>query len=272
MRGFAEEVEALTPSETVARDLSSAIAAGQVELHYQPQVELAGGTVVGLESLSRWTHAGLGVVAPSHFVAVAESTGTIHDLGRWALAEACRVAARWRDQGFDVEIAVNVSPVQLSRRSFFEELERLLCDTGLAAEALTLEITEGRKIRDKTVAIARLDIIADWGVTVSIDDYGSGRSSLGRAAALHAGELKIDRALIAGLDHDRVAHAVAVAHDNGMRVVAEGVESRIHYDFARATGCDRAQGYYITRPIARESCGRWMAAHPGDWRAAPEHR
>ena len=254
--------------ETIARDLPAAIAGGDVELHYQPQVELAGGTVVGLEGLARWTHSRLGAVEPCDFVSVAESSGSIHILGRWALGEGCRAAKRWRDQGFRVEIAVNVSPLQLDRRSFFEELERQLDDTGLPADALILEVTEAQQFRDAAAAASRLDALAERGVTVSIDDYDTGRSTLERAVALHAGELKIDRALIAGMDRERVEQAVVIAPEKGMRVVAEGIETRAQYDFARHTGCDRAQGYYITRPIARETCASWMAAHPGDWRNA----
>lgn len=241
-----------------ARDLTDAIAAGLLDVVYQPQIDLASGRVVAIECLSRWTHGQLGPIPPTEFVALAEATGSIHDLGRFALVQACRFGGAWRRRGIRLEVAVNVSPLQLATDTFFDVLERELFDSGMAAEDLTLEVTEGERIDDHAVLAARLDIIREWGVTVSIDDYGMGHSSLKRAAALHAGELKLDRGIVASEDRMRIGRAAGVAHAAGMRVVAEGIESARQLRMAADLGCDRAQGYFISRPLPPPELERWM--------------
>ncbi len=258
----------MTMHDIAAQHLSGAIADGRVNLHYQPQVELAGGTLVAFEGLSRWTHEQFGAIPAADFVAAAEANGAIYQLGSVALDQGCNAAKRWRDQGIAVEIAVNVSPLQLEQQRFFDELDRRLDDTGLPPSALILEVTESEQIRDSAVLAARLDIIAEWGVTISIDDYGTGHSTLERAMTLHAKELKLDRSMMARMDVDQVGGAVRTAHENGVRVVAEGVETSAQYDFARETGCDRAQGFHVARPASREQCDQWISQHPGDWRDA----
>ena len=265
-RRFAWGLPIFTMHDIAAQHLSDAIAEGRVQLHYQPQVELAGGTLVALEGLSRWTHEQFGPIPAAEFVAAAEANGAIYHLGSVALDQGCRAAKRWRDAGIAVEIAVNVSPLQIEQQRFFDELERRLDDSALPPSALILEVTEAEQIRDPAVLAARLDIVAAWGVTISIDDYGTGHSTLERAMTLHAGELKLDRSMVARMDVDQVGRAVRTAHENGIRVVAEGVETIAQYDFARETGCDRAQGYYVARPGSREQCDQWISQHPGDWR------
>jgi EAL domain-containing protein (putative c-di-GMP-specific phosphodiesterase class I) len=247
--------------EAIARDLADAIAEERIELHYQPQIDLGTGEVVAAEALSRWTHEEWGPVPPSQFVAVAEETGSVHALGHLAVSGCCRFGRAWRDRGRPLEVAVNVSPLQLERDGFFEELERDLAESGMAPENLILEVTESEQIADYEKVAARLDIFQGWGVTVSIDDFGTGHSSLSRAIALHAGELKIDRSIIASGDHDVIVDAVQSAHRAGMRVVAEGIETHRQLTLVQDAGCDRAQGYFIARPTPRSEFDHWMSTH-----------
>lgn len=248
----------MTTSDAVARDLPGAIAAQRLEIVFQPQVDLRTGRVAAVEGLSRWTHDRLGPIPPSQFVAVAEATGAIHQLGRFALAECCRYGRAWHDRGRELAVSVNVSPLQLAGAAFFDELERELAGSGIPPADLILEVTEAEQLSDPEALVARLDIVRDWGVTVSIDDFGTGHSSMDRAATLHAGELKLDRSLLARDDRETIAAAVSDAHRIGMRVVAEGVETARQLDLVRAAGCDRAQGYYISRPLPRPELDDWL--------------
>ncbi|GAA4141233.1 EAL domain-containing protein [Leifsonia shinshuensis] len=250
----------MTTCDAVAHDLADAIAEDRLRIVFQPQIDLRTGDVVALEGLCRWTHETLGPIPPSEFVELAESTGAIHELGRFALAECCRYAATWHDRGEDVAVAVNVSPLQLATSAFFDELEREIADSGVPAENLILEVTEAEKLADPGVLAARLDIVREWGVAVSIDDFGTGHSSMDRALSLRAGELKLDRSLVARADRAAIATVVSDAHRAGMRIVAEGVETRGQLDLVREAGCDRAQGYYIARPAAQGELDAWMAA------------
>lgn len=240
------------------RDLSEAIAAHAFEIYFQPQIEIRTGEVVAVEGLSRLRHRLRGTVSPAEFIPLAEATGAIHDLGRLALDECCRSAKAWADRGIRLEVAVNVSPLQLATTTFFDQLERELVETGVSASDLILEVTESEEIDDHSVLAARLDIVQEWGVTVSIDDVGAGYSSIERATALHARELKLDRSLVAREDWDSARDAVRLARERGMRVVAEGVETERQLRFAQQIGCDRAQGYYIARPAPRERFEAWM--------------
>lgn len=250
----------MTTCDVVARDLPDAIAGHRLQVVFQPQIDLSTGHVVALEGLSRWTHDELGPIPPSEFVAIAEATGAIHELGRFSLAECCRYGKLWHDRGEDLAIAVNVSPLQLATVSFFDELERELAESGIPAEDLILEVTEAERLSEPDVLAARLDIVREWGITVSIDDFGSGHSSMDRATTLRAGELKLDRSLVARSDRDAIASVVGDAHAAGMRVVAEGVETAGQLALVREAGCDRAQGYFIARPAPRRELEDWIAA------------
>jgi len=241
-----------------ASELSRAIAAHELEIHVQPQIDLATGTVVAVEGLSRWTHPTLGPIPPAEFVALAEASGSIHELGLFALRECCRIGRDWRARGIELAVAINVSPLQLQTARFFDELERQLEDSGLPPADLIVEVTEAERIDDYAVVAGRLDIIQQWGVTVSIDDFGAGHSSIDRAVAVHARELKLDRALVGTGDWDAVGEAVALAQRGGMRVVAEGIETAEQLERIRASGCDRAQGYYIARPSSPAVFEEWL--------------
>ncbi|ANF32207.1 hypothetical protein A0130_11455 [Leifsonia xyli] len=253
----------MTTAELDAHDLAHAIETERLRIHVQPQIDLSTERVVAVEGLSRWTHPALGPIPPAEFVALAESTGLIHDLGLFALRECCRIGRDWRERGFELAVAVNVSPLQLQTDRFFDELERQLGESGLAPADLIVEVTEAERIADYGTVAGRLDIIQQWGVTVSIDDFGSGHSSIERAVAVHARELKIDRALVASGDWDQVADAVSLAHDGGMRVVAEGIETEEQLQRVREAGCDRGQGFYIARPSSPNEFIAWLQSFVG---------
>lgn len=248
----------MTTSGVDVRELSRAISEHQLQVHVQPQVDLETADIVGVEGLARWTHPTLGVIPPDEFVALAEASGLIHELGLFVLRECCRIGRDWRTRGFDLSVAVNVSPLQLETDLFFDELERQLSETGLPPADLIVEVTEAERITDYGTVVGRLEVIQQWGVTVSIDDFGSGHSSIERAAAVHARELKIDRSLIAAGDWDGVGEAVALAKKGGMRVVAEGIETQEQLERAKSAGCDRAQGYFIARPSPPDDFEEWM--------------
>ncbi len=252
-----EEVHVALP-ELDAQELVHAIDAHQLEVHVQPQIDLNTTEVVAVEGLCRWTHPTRGPIPPAEFVALAEATGTIHELGLFVLRECCRIGRDWHHRGIDLAVAVNVSPLQLETDFFFDELERQLSETGIPPADLIVEVTEAERITDYGVVAGRLDVIQNWGVTVSIDDFGAGHSSIERAVAVHARELKIDRSLIAAGDWEAIADAVEVARRSGMRVVAEGIETAEQLDQARASGCDRGQGYYIARPSAPAQFEDWL--------------
>lgn len=256
--GTAEKEEHVTAPGVEASELAAAIAANELEVHVQPQIDVASGAVVAVEGLSRWMHPRFGPIPPAEFVALAEASGIIHELGLFALRECCRIGRDWRARGIELAVAVNVSPLQLQTDRFFDELERQLADSGLPAADLIVEVTEAERIEDYAVVAGRLDIIQQWGVTVSIDDFGSGHSSIDRAAAVHARELKLDRSLVAAGDWAAVGEAVALAQERGMRVVAEGIETRDQLQSVAAAGCDRAQGYYIAKPCQPAEFEEWM--------------
>ena len=253
----------MTMTELDAHDLAHAIETEQLRIHVQPQLDLATERVVAVEGLCRWTHPTRGPVPPAEFVALAESTGLIHDLGLFALRECCRIGRDWRERDVDLAIAVNVSPLQLQTDRFFDELERQLGESGLAPADLIVEVTEAERIADYGTVAGRLDIIQQWGVTVSIDDFGSGHSSIERAVAVHARELKIDRALVASGDWAQVADAVSLAHRGGMRVVAEGIETAEQLQRVREAGCERGQGFFIARPSAPDELIDWLQSSVG---------
>lgn len=233
-------------------DLTGAVSRGEIEVFYQPQIEIASGRLVAVESLSRWRHPLRGLIPPRDFISDAESTGAIHALGADVLRRACQAAGRWADGGTPLEIAVNVSAVQLSVPSFFAEVSTILTETPLDPRWLILEVTESLAITDLEVAVSGLGSLKGVGVQVSIDDFGTGFSSIEQVKSLPSTELKIDRSLTqseAPESNNAMKSIVDLAHELGLRVVAEGIETPLQYDRARHLGCDRAQGFLLGHPV-----------------------
>jgi PAS domain S-box-containing protein len=265
--------------------LARAIRDERLTLHYQPVVALPSGRTTGAEALARWHDDELGTVPPDDFIGVAESTGLVHDLGRWVLREACREAMRWTRDDDGPSVSVNVSPVQLVRPDLVDAVAEALDASRLAPERLTLEITETAAVLDLQVTSARLARLRDLGVRVSLDDFGTGFSSITLLRGLPLDQVKIDRTFVAGL-HESAEDAVVVrlaldaAHLLGYTVCAEGVETPEQVRELVSLGCDAAQGWYFGRAVpdpaellvgaGRVPAEDEPALHGPSWMSAPD--
>jgi diguanylate cyclase (GGDEF)-like protein/PAS domain S-box-containing protein len=247
-------------------DLWLALAEEQLVLHYQPQIDLLSGEVVGLEALVRWCHPSRGMIGPTDFIPVAESCGLIVPLGHWALMTACRQAKAWIDAGIDMgEMAVNISPYQFRQPDFVRKVEAVLAETGLPANRLELEITEGTVMHGVDEAIQTLAQLKAMGVRLAIDDFGTGYSSLSYLRRFPIDRLKIDRSFLADVETDRdaaslVTSIVMLSRSLGLQVVAEGVESFAQAEFLRTLECERVQGFHFYAPVSAEEvvdCGQY---------------
>lgn len=222
---------------------------------YQPQFELAAGTLVGCEALLRWPQRDGSVVAPSEFIPMAERSGLIIPLGHFVLEESCRAWVRW--QALDqraLKLSVNVSAVQLSQSDFVEHLERVLGDTGMDPRCLCLEVTESVAMEDPDAVIERIRAVRALGVELAIDDFGTGHSSLAYLKQLECHYIKIDRCFVSGATDDTgcqqiIASVVEMAASYQMQTIAEGVETEEQLQHLRHAGCDLAQGYLLGHPV-----------------------
>jgi diguanylate cyclase (GGDEF)-like protein/PAS domain S-box-containing protein len=249
--------------------LHAAIAQGQLRVHYQPEVCLKTGRILGAEALVRWLHPDNGLVPPDEFIPLAEETGLIEQIGTWVLREACWQAARWRDAGGDAqpfEVWVNLSPRQLTP-SLVAVVAGVLEDTGADPAQLGLEVTETALLGDAEAAIGILTELRALGVRIVIDDFGTGYSSLAYLRRLPVHGVKIDKSFVASLGTSRedaaiVAAVVGMASALGLRTIAEGVETRAQLDQVVRLGCDAAQGYYFAAPETRQSVDTLLAERP----------
>ncbi|MFL6846069.1 MAG: EAL domain-containing protein [Allosphingosinicella sp.] len=235
-------------------DLDSALAENQLWNAYQPKIELATGRVVAVEALARWSHPELGSLAPDTFIPVLEQHGRAGDLTLHVTREALRDLAGWRSAGFGLGVAINISATLLDDGLFMLRLEEILRSSGIPAGCITLEVTETAAMAGPERAVATLDRWRRLGVGVSIDDYGTGQSSLAYLQTLPATELKIDKTFVGAMNEDKrnlilVRSTIAMAHELGLNVVAEGVEDQGCLERLREMGCDQAQGYHISRPV-----------------------
>jgi diguanylate cyclase (GGDEF)-like protein/PAS domain S-box-containing protein len=237
------------------QDLSVAIKNGELSLHYQPQATsrdaVAGGEVIGFEALARWLHPVRGFVPPGDFIPLAEESGLIVAMGEWILREACREAASWSKP---LQVAVNLSPAQFMHGDVVNVVHSILLETGLAPGRLELEITEGVLIEDFDRGLALLRRLKALGVRISMDDFGSGYSSLSYLQAFPFDKIKIDRAFVINLGRNPQSAAIiraviSLGHGLEMSIVAEGVETEEQLGFLADQGCDAVQGYFIGRPL-----------------------
>jgi EAL domain-containing protein (putative c-di-GMP-specific phosphodiesterase class I)/GGDEF domain-containing protein len=244
----------------------------QLRLVYQPKIELATGRCSGAEALLRWRHPSLGDVSPGEFIPVIEPTSLARATTRWVLERALLQVSAWRRAGLVMQVAVNVSAVNLLEPDFCAHVLARLRAHGLPANALAIEITESALMTNRTLATATLEALAAGGVQLAIDDFGTGYSSLAYLQSVPAKVVKIDQSFIRGLDTDErqralVATMIKLSHDLGQLVVAEGVETAPVARFLAGAGCDQVQGYLYARPMAPEQfeewiCAEWTLARP----------
>jgi EAL domain-containing protein (putative c-di-GMP-specific phosphodiesterase class I) len=249
------------------KELRRAIEQDELVLHYQPQVDLASGGVLAVEALLRWKHPDRGTVAPQTFIPIAEASGLIRPMGAWVLAEACRAARRWHDQGLTIGISVNVSAAQLKHQDLPATVAKALESSGISPATLELELTESMFVDPAQLAMHRaVQAIAAMGVRLAIDDFGTGYSSLGYLKRLPVHKIKIDKSFVRELGSDAgdaaiVRSIIGLAHSFGKHVLAEGVEEASQYRFLLAEGCHQGQGYYFARPMPESACTEFLSRH-----------
>ncbi len=245
-------------------DLRHALARGELSLHYQPKIDGQDGQICGVEALLRWTHPQHGMVSPAVFIALAERFGLIGQLGSWVIDEACRQIAEWKRRGANIRVAINISAHQLRGNSLVARIEQALARHGVPASQLLCEITETVAMEDMKATQRTFDGLARIGVFLSIDDFGSGYSSLNYLRQLPARQLKIDRSFVNDLEFSEDARSVVnavvkLAHALNLRVVAEGVETAAQRDILLAMHCDELQGYFFARPMTAQALLAWSA-------------
>ena len=272
---YAVELDTYSPDRlTLLAELREAIERNQLLLHYQPKSDVFTGELLGVEALVRWQHPTRGLIPPDTFVPLAEHSGLIDELTAWVLDRALRSGAEWRADGADLTVSVNVSVRNLADPNFPDKVSASLLRHSTPAGRLVLEITETSLMADPDTALDVLRRLKSLGVKLSIDDYGSGYSSLAYIQQLPVDELKIDRGFVRQLgDNERdqaiVRSTIELGRNLGLRVVAEGVENAVAWNALSDLRCDELQGYYLCRPLPAEELLRWLSTYqPAPPRAA----
>ena len=268
--GYALYTEELTAHAQqrveIASELRRALEQQELRVHYQPVHDLATSRVIGVEALVRWQHPKRGLVSPAEFIPIAERTGLIAQIDAWVMDQACRQMCQWQQAGVVLSfVAVNVSSRLFAHRELYEQVARVLHDTGLDPACLELEVTESAVMEDPEVALEQMHRLRELGVRLAIDDFGTGYSSLLRLKRLPVQKLKIDQGFVAGLPWDEddaaiVRVIIALARSMGMQVHAEGIEQREQAAFLLEQACELGQGYWFGRPVAAAQL---------DWDCAP---
>ena len=243
--------EQLRDRQLLEHDLRAGISEHQLELHYQPLLDLSTKEIAGFEALVRWRHPTRGLMAPGDFIPLAEESGLVLPLGRWVIETACREAASW---ALPLRIAVNLSPVQFRQADLAAMIRQILHETGLPPERLELEVTESVLIRHADQAVEILTELRNFGVNISLDDFGTGYSSLSYLRKFPFNKMKLDRSFIQALGEDQEAGLitraiVALGRSLHLAVTAEGVETMEQLRFLEAQQCNNVQGYLIGRPL-----------------------
>ncbi|MEO6324224.1 MAG: EAL domain-containing protein, partial [Thermoanaerobaculia bacterium] len=269
--------------ERIAKDrlaletrLHKVLANQELIVHYQPQIEIQSGRIVGMEALLRWQHPERGLILPGEFISVAEEIGMILPIGEWVLRTACERARSWQVRGEGpTRVAVNLSVRQFRQGGLLKTVESVLAETGLSPELLELEITESIAMQNFEITVPILRRLSDMGVAITIDDFGTGYSSLSYLKLLPIHRLKIDQSFIAGIgqaerDVAIVRAIIGMAHSLGLRVIAEGVETREQLSILRALECDEFQGYLLSRAVPDEDLESLVEQNGSSrWAAGP---
>jgi cyclic di-GMP phosphodiesterase Gmr len=273
---FTKSFELYTPGtvDTARRrfsmetDLRRALQMGELELHYQPLVDLDTGLLSGFEALARWQHADLGAISPVDFIPVAEESGLIVPLGRWALEEAAKTIALWDERlpgQQDFRISVNMSAVQIQRDDVVEAVSSALRGADIAGNRMTLELTESAFINDPDGAKRLLDNLKSLDTNLAMDDFGTGYSNLAYLQQLPIDVLKIDRSFVSEMMVNKDKRAIvrtvlSLARALGMKTTAEGIESSEISEVLRRLGCSVGQGYYFARPMTGDAAYAFLVA------------
>lgn len=247
----------------LAGELRQAIECNDLLLHYQPKASFTSGRVAHVEALVRWRHPRRGLVFPDHFIPLAEQTGLIRPLCLWVLNEALRQCAQWRDAGMGMHVAVNLSMRNLHDPQLPDAILQLLAQWNLEPAWLEVEITESALAADPGRALEILTRLSEMGVRIAIDDFGTGYSSLAYLKRLPADEIKIDKSFVFGMATDEndatiVRSTIDLGHNLGLKVVAEGIEDQAAWNLLEEWGCDFAQGYFLSRPLAAPEFATWL--------------
>ncbi len=257
---------------SLENDLRGATQRNEMLLHYQPQEDLATGEIIGMEALVRWNHPDQGLISPLEFIPLAEETGQIIELGDWVMEAACRQAKAWLDQGGNMRVAVNISARQLDNGDIVERTLSVLERTGLPSEYLELEITESTIMVNAEEVIGTLKELKHKGIKLAVDDFGTGYSSLSYLKRFPIDLLKIDRGFVSDIttdkaDADIVTSIISLAHNLGIKVIAEGVEEEAQKAYLESKGCDFIQGYLLGKPISAEKFEETFLASHGACRS-----
>ncbi len=261
---YAADQEQLQKTDlSLKGELRTAIQTDQLCLHYQPKANHLDNRITGLEALLRWNHPQRGLLLPDLFIPAAEETGLIKPLTHWVLKTALTQLARLHQLGYPLTMAVNLSALNLRDASLPENISDLLADSGVAASYLTLEITETAVMSRPDASLAILTRLAQMGITLTIDDFGTGYSSLSYLQRLPVSEVKIDKSFVMYMQQDDTCNTIVrstidLAHNLGLKVVAEGAESKQAWDALAALGCDYSQGYYLSRPLDSGKLIEWL--------------
>jgi EAL domain-containing protein (putative c-di-GMP-specific phosphodiesterase class I) len=230
------------------------MASGSIWNAYQPQIDVQTGDILGVEALVRWSHDKHGPIGPDRFIPLVENNGRSADLTNYVLRQALEDAYDWSLHGFPISVAINVSANLLADHGFIETVRQTLLASRVPAERITIEVTETAAMTDPERSVVALETWRALGIGISIDDYGTGQSSLAYLQRLPATELKIDKSFVQTIGSDRrnaimVRSTIALAHELGIKVVAEGIENAECLGLLRDFGCDTAQGFHIARPM-----------------------
>jgi EAL domain-containing protein (putative c-di-GMP-specific phosphodiesterase class I) len=241
------------------RRLRRALRDNEFLLHYQPQVDIVTGQIVGMEALVRWRDPEVGLIPPSSFIPVAEECGLIGPLSEWVLREACRQNKAWQDEGLPpARVSVNLSARQFQQHDIAKLVTDVLAETGLEPQYLELELTESTIMRNAEEAVSMLNALHALGIGLAIDDFGTGYSSLSYLKRFPVDRLKIDRSFVSDIgtsgDDETITSAIiALAHSLNLQVIAEGVETSEQLDFLKERACDEMQGFFFSRPMPRDA-------------------
>ncbi|WP_184223179.1 putative bifunctional diguanylate cyclase/phosphodiesterase [Granulicella aggregans] len=267
-----ELAKTLRRRQTLEKNLHGACSRGEFAVHYQPLISTASGRVTGVEALLRWNHPEEGMISPIEFIPRLEELGLMVDVGDWVLQTACLQIMMWRKQGIQIpRVAVNVSAQQFYRGDLARSVERILCETGLRPECLELELTESLTLDDSAITLEIMRNLKEIGVSLSLDDFGTGWSSLSYLRQFPIDRLKIDKSFLRDISSDPAAARIArsildLGNNLGLSCIGEGVETRLQREYLHEQGCEEMQGFLFSRALPPDDCGELLRAWK-PWRA-----